>query len=491
MVCEHQSQPGRRRPGRDSQGNFERKHAAQDHALPRSRSFCTYHLFRTASDPGETALADLAARDAFRRARTLADITGAGDIAFAGTYRGVSARAVLGSKIVDPFSFDEGVPVDEFHPIALDGPARQPTPLVLVKQALFAGNQIVRAPAILPIAAQRNSFYLLNSGGLPPLQPTAEIAADRPELYVIGMAANRPSLRSGLSPEYAAIVDARRRTALLAGFLGVTPEYESLFALFPQWDSADGHAVGVATTFFGWDPQSWRRLPHQRQTRSVESAAAPMVAMTPIFASDEQTLIRTTSTVFTRQRPDGVQIDADISSALGSHAPLSNANSIARQMAARLKRLPYVLDVGWSVPPSTLGRNAQYEIVVRSTNLPVINAAVDMLEAGYKTFSPRVRLHATAFTEHCELIEQQLMQEAVRRNSMDAARLSVISHRPLRKLLLAEVFPLTTREDTCHSHLQMPGMFGGNNTGWALDVPDSLPIALSATLVFRTFPKRD
>ncbi len=449
--------------------------------------FLTYDLFRSPPASSLPSLDFAASRDAINRVNELAAIGGAGDIAFAAPARYVLPRVQLGPMSLWPLWNDHSVAVDIFHPLVIDTPQPEPTHALLVEQYLFAGAHAAHIEAMPQVGAfGPDAFYTPYAGWLPSFGPVVEIAADRPELYTVGMASDRAAWHAGLSPEYAAILDAQRRTKVLAQILGVKSEYQSLFALYPPQDTRDYRAIGLATTFSEQEAHGWQRLRRQTLTIARAYADQKMPEAVPISVPDQQTTITVMATASTRQSPDAVRLDADITSEKGAASPIPGSEALAHDVSAQLRRLRHVTGVA----ARTADWQAGYEIVVSPAEQRTVRAAVETLRRAYEPFRAKIQLHAIPVALHCDDIELRLMKEAVHSDALEAAIVALGTRRPIRKLLLAAVFPLATREDECRSKAEAPGYFSNLTGDIVPALPLKLPLDVTAILVFRTFPER-
>jgi hypothetical protein len=249
------------------------------------------HYFVFNPFPGAQNITDAAFSQAKRQAQELAEITGAQN-ATPATWGRSLPRLFLGAP--DPNwqfpDLNRALPYDK--PAVLNQTAATATSVTIVTEALFAGAEPARfdQPAsILQSAAQ--AFRPPDSWFLPPLDPQAIVAADRPELYITGTASAQAALARGFAPYFAAALHARARSSYLAGILGVHPENASLFAIYPMSQDADLRTVGIATTFAGGEARHWKSIKPDPQVRAYRSDDSRQRAMVPIDVPDSSTTI--------------------------------------------------------------------------------------------------------------------------------------------------------------------------------------------------------
>jgi hypothetical protein len=236
-------------------------------------------------------ITDAALSQAKRQAGELAAITGAQSVDFS-PWGHSSPRVYVGAP--DPnWSFPDlnrALPYDK--PVVLNQTAATPTSVTIVTENLFIGAQPTRWDQ--PASIRENAaeaFRPLDSWFLPPLDPQAVIAADRPELYMTGTASAQAARSRGLAPYFAAALNARARTAYLAQILGVHPENTSLFAVYPMSQDADLRTLGVATTFSGGDARRWQSIRPDSEVHAYRSDDSRQRAMVPIDVPDSDSTI--------------------------------------------------------------------------------------------------------------------------------------------------------------------------------------------------------
>lgn len=257
----------------------------------RQRISTITHYFAFNAFTDTQALTNAALSQARRQGQQLAAMTGAQNIERF-TWGHSMPRLFLG--IPDPnWSFPDlnrAQPYDQ--PVVLNQTAATPTSVTVVTESVFAGTRAARwdLPAAIGQSAAQ-AFRPPDSWFLPPLDPQAVIAADRPELYMTGTASALAALARGLAPNFAAVLDARARATQLAGILGVRAGNVSLVALYPMSEDADLRTVGAAVTFSGGDARPWQSIKADPQIQAYRSDDSRQRAMVPIDVPDASTTI--------------------------------------------------------------------------------------------------------------------------------------------------------------------------------------------------------
>ncbi|HLI94746.1 MAG TPA: hypothetical protein VKT72_01530, partial [Candidatus Baltobacteraceae bacterium] len=211
--------------------------------------FLTVSLFGSGT-AGERAFAD-----AGRQAAALAQIVDAGTSTYASTYAAVPAHVLFGDDQypVYPLTSPEWPSVTVLDPLKLPLANASPTPILLSQEAAFVGSRAISTPPQSVTDILARPAFRFGHIGVAAIEPIAEMSSDRPELYVVGEAADEPALHAALAPEFAAIADARVETGVLASLLRVHVERPTLFTAYPSLPRADARAIGVASTFYGFN----------------------------------------------------------------------------------------------------------------------------------------------------------------------------------------------------------------------------------------------
>jgi len=310
--------------------------------ITRYTEHLTYDLFNSFDAPGEDAIEHRASADATAKIQPVATVVGAGDIRFNTSLPYPMGRVRLSTAIFFfPGGKARGTQVDLFHPLELGTNADSPTPIVFSSEYIAAGKHPAVFDALQPAkTVVSQSAQSFDFGWLPALDQSAEIAADRPELYVIGVVLNAPEQKIGVLPEYAALQDAREKTQQLAEMLGVIPQFSSLFTLYPVQELRDGTAIGVATTFAGFDVERLLAPQSPLAITTTPETDPRVLAMLPIAAQNPSSLVEVTFTASATAQVDG---NCDrLSGALLSaalHSDATQAVQIAQQTHRRLRKL--------------------------------------------------------------------------------------------------------------------------------------------------------
>ncbi|HZZ65903.1 MAG TPA: hypothetical protein VFE17_10420, partial [Candidatus Baltobacteraceae bacterium] len=166
-------------------------------------------------------LANRASDSALETAQRLALMTHAGDLqatignngsglgAFPQFYAGYDARP---DSVPD---FTHGAPL--YNSTLTVGTSAQVTPVAVAVEAIYPSTSSVQLASDATLTANvAAAFRQPESWSLPAFNPQLDIAADRPEIYVIGTASSKEALRLRIFPEFIAALDARNRSRIVA-----------------------------------------------------------------------------------------------------------------------------------------------------------------------------------------------------------------------------------------------------------------------------------
>ncbi|HEX5273700.1 MAG TPA: hypothetical protein VFW34_00295 [Candidatus Rubrimentiphilum sp.] len=166
--------------------------------------------------------------------------------------------------------FDFGILADDYGGrtsmelpwLNLDFSSPSPVHLTVKRNVAFIGDAPAKLAATL-LHAPATIEYRGNIAA--PLAFKAglalKIAADRPQVFVIGAADNQRALQNGMDPTAAAIAFAARRAKMVAQLLGMSARYYSLVETYPPAFIGGEryiYSAGLAMTLEGQKPASWR-----------------------------------------------------------------------------------------------------------------------------------------------------------------------------------------------------------------------------------------
>jgi len=351
------------------------------------------------------------------------------------------------------------------------------TPLQVVGTAQigYQGTQPANV-RIDPAVAARARQAFRSPFAMPTLAPAAEMAVDRPEIYAAGSASTRASLRAGLAPEAVALLNARIRTEEFAGLVGVRLGQESLFALYNPGGIGDP-TLGVATTFSGGDARASVSSVTDPQVRLFRNTNPDARKSIPIDIPSPQTTI--TESTWAETRVDArllrFEMEAD-----GNEAP---PDVDAGRINAQLRAVPGVLAT--ALTTQYMGQNVRFEVLLPRSKRSLIFRLAAIVQGAYKMPAAYTSFTLAPFVGDCATIERRLLKVTVHQNWIGAQADARASHRTLRKLLLAAVFP-TGEGSACYPLARDPS---GLEPRSVAEIPSALPPAAFSTsslLVFRT-----
>lgn len=449
--------------------------------------FVTCRLFGGVDQFGRDTLDKIADRQALQKTERLARIVGSAPVGYGGTRTAIPADVYLGYD--DVWFGDKPIPptlqvVSMFEPLVLPMERASTTPITFARETVTVGS---RKPSIATLV---NPSILTSSQAPPPIAEApfsvpVPIAADKPEMYVVGVGADERALRAGLSPEFYAMAQARRKIAFVSSLLRVKPRHQTLFAQYPLRDGAGASAIGVASTFGAFSLERLKHFPPQPEARVVGGISSAIPPAVPISLDGAETLIAATATTQTTHAPDGVRLDAYFS---GMHAsPAESLLPDPQQIARRLRRVAHVTDTA-ATSLLTGSGEAAFEIVIRHADAAGVARVAQLLRNAYSPFHPKLYFHIAPIAENCGAIESRLLGQALRGDAVYVVRTAMEQHRPLRTLLLVSALPLQVEDDPCRLYAEKPWPGAMINDERLPEMPRTLSMRVTATLVVRTFP---
>lgn len=446
-----------------------------------SRTTSTVHYLVVGRAENETLRARADA-DAGARATRLSTIVGAGNVIGVAT----DAGRVYVRAHVEQFPYgDPGTPDDE-SPLILHQPSFVPTPVELERDSLFIGEHSVVLPEDKFID-DRAGLPFANEGGWEPTPMSLhlDIAADRPELFVVGHAIASRALRAGFTPEFVSIRIARAYSVLLARLLDVRLGQPSLFVEYPG--TRDVYIVGLGSTFSGGDV---RQMQSQRVDPQIAAAAGqdgklePEISL-PITIPDDATAITETATAISLERPDAVRLNIDVTAVNPPLGAATIPGAPPEQLVVkRLRTIPGMTEV-LVMTPDIYER--QYSLTIRPSDLSLVKRAIATIKQAYMNSAVQIRTSSiSGISLHCRALERRAIIQSIREATIKARADAAATHRRLRKLLVAALFPIDVDQGACDTH-----GYPFNGGGEPIDVPPQMPervrFIVTLTLGFRMF----
>jgi hypothetical protein len=412
---------------------------------------------------------DRAADDARSNAQRLVETVGGGSLGFFPLTRDVAGISYPDARNV-LFSPDE---LDGAQADLLD-PAGGSVSLRVSEQVASAGSQpasFVPSPALVRLAPRAFRF----AESVPSLEPTVTIAADQPELYVIGSAWTADSLRMGLSPYFVAVVHAERKALALAEVLGVRLGHDTLFSIYSRPD-ADTESVGVAARFTG-DPKRLASIPADSNVRVVSWQHSEEQRLLPIGLRDRLSTVTEISGAYPHWRPERFRLAVEVDS------PSNSATVNARKVVDGIRALPHVIEAAERT--SEQGKHARYETVVNSQDPSALDGIVAALRKAYAALHPQITKDLYPFVSDCAGLEKRLLTASIRANLLKALYEARNTNRRLRKLVLAAELP-TTSVELCEPLARSTDQLTFTDLSHFGRIPGQLPIEVTTMMVFRT-----
>lgn len=360
-----------------------------------------------------------------------------------------------------------------------------PTPIAAAVEGVYTSN----APARLevdPIIARgaAKAFRPPDSWLLPTFDPQLRMAADRPELYVIGTASVKAALETRLFPEFIATLDARQRTQYLATLLGVIPGAQSLFAVYPAAETADLYSVGLATTFSGTGLAPTQPFKADSQILAFRSDDAQQRPMLPIAVPNDDAIITEVAGATPISQPDALRFDVQLfyDAPTGEDVTATNADAVSK----RLRMLPFVIDVAATTQQRLVRPGVAYELIVRGAKPADLVQVLGTLQSIYAPLHPDVTSRIFGIAFNCSTLEHRMLSASVRQSVLQAKADAATMHRRLRKLLLAAVYPLDGQE-VCSLRAKASDDLQYSPPNTLPQLPRKVRIFVDSLLVFRTW----
>lgn len=355
-----------------------------------------------------------------------------------------------------------------------------PAPMSLVvdirAQVGYVGTQPASfhlAPAVAAQAAPafRSVRYAWPT---PTLAPAAQMAVDRPELYVIGGASERASLQAGLAPFAVALLDARVRARTLATLLGVRLGKESLFALYPAYSSGD-QGIGVATTFDGDYAQSSRRIESDPAMQFFHVTDPKIVVNVPIEIPHPESTVTEDTSAQASPSSNVLRLEVEVDDTAGE-AATPNAMAVAE----RLRKMPGVID---AAATTAHGFQRRFEVLLPRSSRSSIPRLARFVQTAYA--GSQASFNVVPFVRDCSKLEDEMLAVTLRQNWLAAQKDARAARLQLRKLLLVAADPMTSGT-ACYPLARDPGSLPYNSLESIPMAPKTELLSLSSMMVFRT-----
>ncbi|MBV9719755.1 MAG: hypothetical protein JOZ77_10570 [Candidatus Eremiobacteraeota bacterium] len=267
--------------------------------------------------------------------------------------------------------------------------------------------------------------------------PVLSIAADRPELYVLGGALANASVKAGLLPNAVAILAARAQAQTVATILGLKLGTESLYATdVPlSGDSTVGVATtfsrnGVALSFPRSDAAGSLQLHGVQNSNSIDEEFSPKV---PIDVAQPGTALRERTYAQAYAPYHMLRFQMELNSDNGS-------SSIATTpIIAKLRSVRGVIDAAAS--SANGGAGALYNVIVQRTARSTIPQIANIIAAPYGSAKAEVRFGLNPFIGDCAPAAREMLRLTLQESWHAAQAAASAKHVRLRKLLLVAVSP--------------------------------------------------
>jgi hypothetical protein len=432
----------------------------------------TYECATVTSDvPESDATWSSADDDANRQADQLAQITDGGDLAWGDRLASRLSQPSSREPLCDPEDVTVYPALAALAPFTADA-------LVQMRHqgARSPSNAISpRVVALAPpaFAAPRPSSTYT---------PLLSIAADRPELYVMGGASGSASARAGLLPNAVAILAARAQAKTIAAILGLKLGTESLYATYAPglWgDSTVGVATtfsrnGVAVSFRDADAPESLQLHRVQNSNSIDKDYAPDV---PIDIAQPQMAIRERTYAQTyvpyHMLRFQMELDSNNGPSAGATAPI----------VAKIRTVPGVVDAAAS--SANGGTGVLYNVVVQRTNRRAIPQIASIISGPYASAKTESRFGLHPFIGDCDAAARELLRLTLQESWHAAQATALARHVRLRKLLLVAASP-DDEGALCYPLSRDPGGREYESVDEMPLVPSPPVMELGVRLIFRT-----
>lgn len=398
----------------------------------------------------------------------LVELTRSGGLAWTGA-------AIASSVDADPQSAQEAN--YDASGVVLYGKISTLTPLTVEirAQIAYAATRPLNARFAAAIVAQARPAFR-SAWAEPTFAPAAEMAVDRPELYVVGSASTKSALAAGIAPEAAALLSARAQTHALAAVLGVRTGHESLIALYSN-SMAENQSLGLATTFSGESSLKAAR-PTTDPNVQVFHSSAVVKPNVPIAIPHPERTLTEMAWVELKQSVDLLRFEIE---AVTNGPQLPNEASVAE----KIRSVPGVID---AVATASSGQtDVRFEILLRTSSRSLIPRLASLVQTAYAASNPAMSFDLSPFIADCAAVERRALQMALQEDKWAAIGDATTARANLRKLLIVATNP-TNEGNTCYPLGREPGPLSDDSLK---NIPSAVPAAtlsVGAMMIYRTTP---
>jgi hypothetical protein len=385
---------------------------------------------------------------------------------------------------------------------------------------VYGADQTIPGTNIKVVKFPTNEYPA--SSQLLPFSLQAQIAADRPELFVLAGAAEQESEKEGYFADAVALRAARERLRLFARVLGVGVGYLSLVIRYDDASMTTNTTVvsyGIGATMTGEPTAIWRNV-----AKRFSSTAAPLMAqpvpmpiptsgpllgpmpmpitnfrafqaveslsngeiwlmnfplLAPIDAPDPSTLVRSFGDVSVTARADAVRVRLSVAS---DASPPSGGAPDPLSVEDMLLEHPFVLSAAIE-DDSRTHLPVSYEFIAKTGDAGQINHLIDQIRRLYNPLAGTIQIATSAVSSDCAPFIAQSQSLSYAQATRLAVREAKGSNRSLRHLLLAVAYPIRAG-DACYPVAYDDSLIP--NVG-KLQMPDAaVTIDSPVLLMFRT-----
>ncbi len=329
-------------------------------------------------------------------------------------------------------------------------------------------------------AAKRNGpeFFGYWTPAIGDFDKPLNIANDRTEIYAIGTSDETSAWRAALEPDAVAISNAENRVAAAARILGVRNGYDSLIVRYlsdlSYVNSRGVRAIGLAVTGENDTHASWRRAVINRSLGASRGVAPFRLAPIAPYAEDRS--IRGEAEIPVVAPADGTRLAITITARTEDAVALDPF-----KLVATLRTLPHVRDVAVK-RASSVGSQVQLEFVFDTTARSDVNRVRDRVAATYRVAQVDFATRMAGITHDCANLDSRGMRLALNLATNDALLQADAASVKLRKLLVAEVYPMIAPQRECETRA---AIVDWPSTGTPPD-PLYVHATMHAALTFRT-----
>jgi hypothetical protein len=409
-----------------------------------------------------------AEEDAQPQADRLAQVTRSGELDGAKT--GVTASTVSVENYREAHYDPDAVAVFDMLPAPMS------LNVDIRAQIGYVGTQPASFHVAPAVAAQAQPAFrsVRDAWPTPTLAPAAQMAVDRPELYVIGGASEQASLQAGLAPYAVALLAARVRAHALATLLGVRFGKESLFTLYTRYSSGD-QAIGVATTFNGDYTQSSKRVETDPTIQFFHVTDPKVLINVPIGIPHPESTVTEDTMAQVSPSSNILRLEVEVDNTSGEP---NTPDAI--DVAAKLRKMQGVID---AAATTAHGFERRFEVLLPRSSRSSIPQLARFVQTAYARSQASFNL--IPFVRDCSKVEDQMLAVTLRQNWLAAQKDARAARLRLRKLLLVAAAPMNS-ESACYPLARDPGSLPYDTIESIPNTPRAELLYTSSMMVFRT-----